>query len=88
VKSPADVVKVNQKVAVTVLSVDPERKRISLSMKKTPALKDHPPVDSEAGHPREKIGKQPKQMGIKPSRDHRESFNNPFAEAFHKQGKT
>jgi uncharacterized protein len=88
VKSPADVVKVNQKVAVTVLSVDPERKRISLSMKKTPALKDHAPADFEAGHPREKIGKQPKQMGIKPSRDHRESFNNPFAEAFHKQGKT
>ena len=33
VKNPADVVKVNQKVSVTVLAVDPERKRISLSMR-------------------------------------------------------
>ncbi|MDO8577819.1 MAG: Tex family protein [Dehalococcoidales bacterium] len=33
VKNPADVVSVNQKVTVTVLAVDVERKRISLSMK-------------------------------------------------------
>jgi uncharacterized protein len=33
IKNPADVVSVNQKVKVTVLSVEPERKRISLSMK-------------------------------------------------------
>jgi uncharacterized protein len=33
VKNPADIVSVNQKVTVTVLSVEPERKRISLSMK-------------------------------------------------------
>ncbi len=33
VKVPTDVVRVNQKVTVTVLAVDPERKRISLSMK-------------------------------------------------------
>lgn len=33
VKNPADVVKVQQKVKVRVLSVDPDRKRISLSMK-------------------------------------------------------
>jgi uncharacterized protein len=33
VKDPHKVVKVNQKVTVTVLDVDPERKRISLSMK-------------------------------------------------------
>lgn len=33
VKDPADVVSINQKVTVTVLTVDPERKRISLSMK-------------------------------------------------------
>jgi len=33
VKNPADVVKVNQRVSVTVLAVDVERKRISLSMK-------------------------------------------------------
>ena len=33
VRNPADVVRVNQKVSVTVLTIDPERKRISLSMK-------------------------------------------------------
>jgi len=33
VKNPADVVSVNQKVTVTVLTIDPERKRISLSMR-------------------------------------------------------
>ena len=33
VKDPADIVKVQQKVTVTVLEVDAERKRISLSMK-------------------------------------------------------
>ncbi len=33
VKNPADVVKVHQKVTVTVLNVDVQRKRISLSMK-------------------------------------------------------
>ncbi|MFC2122246.1 Tex family protein [Bacteroidota bacterium] len=33
VKNPADVVRVNQKVTVTVLTIEPERKRISLSMR-------------------------------------------------------
>jgi uncharacterized protein len=33
VKNPADVVSVNQKVLVTVMTVEPQRKRISLSMK-------------------------------------------------------
>ena len=33
VRTPSDVVKVQQRVSVTVLEVDPERKRISLSMK-------------------------------------------------------
>ncbi len=36
VKNPADVVKVQQKVEVTVMEVDLERNRISLSMKKLP----------------------------------------------------
>jgi len=36
VKTPAEVVSVNQRVTVTVLAVDPERKRISLSMKSPP----------------------------------------------------
>ena len=39
VKDPHQVVKVHQKVKVTVLAVDLERKRISLSMKKEPDKK-------------------------------------------------
>ena len=35
VKNPADIVKVQQKVTVSVLDVDMDRNRISLSMKKT-----------------------------------------------------
>jgi len=38
VRDPAEVVKVQQRVTVTVLSVDLKRKRISLSMKKQPPL--------------------------------------------------
>ena len=38
VKNPAEVVKVQQKVTVTVLEVDPKRKRIALSLKKQPAV--------------------------------------------------
>jgi uncharacterized protein len=36
VRNPADVVKINQKVTVTVLDVDRDRNRISLSMRKDP----------------------------------------------------
>lgn len=36
VKNPSEIVKVNQRVTVTVLNVDIERKRIALSMKKYP----------------------------------------------------
>ena len=39
VKSPAEVVKVQQKVTVTVLEVDAKRKRIALSLKKQPVEK-------------------------------------------------
>ncbi len=41
VKNPADVVKVRQKVMVTVLDVDVKRKRISLSMKKARVNASH-----------------------------------------------
>jgi uncharacterized protein len=40
VKDPNDVVKVHQKVTVTVLDVDMTRKRISLSMKDSPTSTD------------------------------------------------
>jgi uncharacterized protein len=45
VKDPADIVKVHQKVHVTVLDVDTEKRRIKLSMKK-PATKQAPKSES------------------------------------------
>ncbi|MFC2071858.1 Tex family protein [Chloroflexota bacterium] len=46
VKQPADVVRVNQKVTVTVLTIDPERKRISLSMKSDASPIEQPGSDT------------------------------------------
>ena len=54
VKDPNQVVKVQQKVKVTVLSVDLERRRISLSMKREPGKTEKAPkpeVKSSAGKP-------------------------------------
>jgi len=78
VKDPHQVVKVQQKVQVTVLSVDLERKRISLSMKKEPGKKEG--ESKPAGKPslrepsaaKKKVEKTP--------------FNNPFADAFRRKG--
>lgn len=51
VKDPSEVVKVQQKVTVTVLDVDLQRNRISLSMRENPekpaARRDHPPKRQE-----------------------------------------
>jgi uncharacterized protein len=47
VKNPADVVKVQQKVMVTVISVDLERNRIALSLKTKPAV----PLQWQGGQP-------------------------------------
>ncbi|MFC1838568.1 Tex family protein [Thermodesulfobacteriota bacterium] len=71
VKDPHKEAKVNQKVKVTVLDVDLERKRISLSMKKNPEenyKRDH---QKKKTVPRNKPEK--KSMKKKP-----EPFNNPF----------
>lgn len=85
VKSPSDVVKVNQHVDVTVLSVDLARKRISLSMKKTPSMKGHPQADSDDRTSQKQIGKQGNQTHKNPVKESPKPFNNPFADAFHKQ---
>ena len=71
VKKPSDVVKPQQKVTVTVLEVDIDRKRISLSMKKGPGKPEKP----DKGPPNKKPA--PKKREEKPT-----PFNNPFAEAF------
>jgi uncharacterized protein len=46
VKQPTDVVRVNQKVTVTVLTIDPERKRISLSMRSDASPPEQPGSDT------------------------------------------
>jgi len=67
VKNPADIVRVQQKVAVTVLNVDLNRKRISLSMKTFPGEPD-------------KKKKPAAKPAKKPDRQKKGPFNNPFAD--------
>jgi protein Tex len=52
VKNPADIVKVQQKVQVTVLEIDLVRKRISLSMKSRPEINRAEPGKSSGKAPR------------------------------------
>jgi protein Tex len=89
VKTPADVVKVGQKVEVTVLAVDVERKRISLSMKKTPGQKNKPEQTGEtkatAGNQKITPQCQEKRPDRKQGREAPKPFNNPFAEALKKR---
>jgi uncharacterized protein len=78
VKDPAEVVKVQQKVTVTVLDVDRERRRIGLSMRSRPGTK-HKAAKNE----------RPRKPGKRPPRqargDKNRPFNNPFAELLGKQ---
>jgi uncharacterized protein len=72
VKDPAQVVRVQQKVTVTVIGVDLERKRISLSMKTAPGKptpKSRPPAKTQKTKPPSKSKKKAP-----------EPFNNPFAD--------
>ena len=78
VKDPHQVVKVQQRVKVTVLSVDLERKRISLSMKKEP--------DKKPQSEPKKVEKGP--TGKPPARREKKEtgpFNDAFAQAFKRQ---
>ena len=97
VKTPADVVKVSQKVEVTVLEVDEQRKRISLSMKKTPGEKTPGEKTTDKKAPAEPSGTGPAQRkkiepGRPPQRHEKnktrqapQPFNNPFIEALKKK---
>ena len=92
VKNPADVVKVQQHVTVTVLNVDLERKRIALSMKRArepaesgPAEKSKPASPDRTSKP---SGPRPrpapsaaravKKAALPPTK----GFNNPLADFF------
>jgi len=76
VKNPADVVRVQQKVEVTVLEVDMERNRISLSMKTVPGRSPQ----------KEKSSVKSKKPKAAPKNHDRKNtpFNNPFADLLRK----
>ncbi len=72
VKNPADVVRVQQKVAVTVMDVDLNRNRIALSMKAFPGestQKVKPSAKPQKRQPQTQTGRKKKVP-----------FNNPFAD--------
>jgi len=75
VKNPAEVVKVHQKVTVTVLNVDLERKRISLSMKKRQSQPDVVPKGEE----KKKEGGRRDRRQEKGQKQKSNFSNNPFA---------
>jgi uncharacterized protein len=77
VRDPAEVVKVQQQVKVRVVSVDIERKRIALSMKKDPG-----PGESQGFASGERAGNKggrPGKGGGKTPKEEKKPFNNPFA---------
>ena len=84
VKTPSEVVSVQQKVKVTVLEVDLDRRRIALSMRSQPGKK---PQAASANPPKRKSGGRPPAKPAKrgkPAPSGSQPFNNPFAEAFKK----
>ncbi|MDQ5986438.1 MAG: Protein YhgF [Syntrophus sp. SKADARSKE-3] len=83
VKEPLDVVKVGQKVEVTVLNVDLPRKRISLSMKKTRRGQPGGKATLSVKEGRQERSTRPpsgRDQG-KRSKEEVKPFNNPFADA-------
>ena len=74
VKDPRKVVKVNQRVTVTVLGVDLERKRISLSMRKNSDQSKGKETRSSKRSGISDKERRPKKRGTTP-------HNNPFVEA-------
>ena len=77
VKNPHDVLKVNQKVTITVINVDEKRKRISLSMRAKPFEPGRKASDSTSQEERKHVGKDSKTD----RRERKEEPSNPFAKA-------
>jgi uncharacterized protein len=77
VKNPAEVVKVHQKVLVTVLDVDLERRRISLSMKNSQPQPDMVSKGEERKREEKRQDRRQKQKST--------FTNNPFETAFRKR---
>jgi len=74
VKDPAEVVKVQQAVTVTVLEVDLERHRIGLSLRAQPGAARH------GGRPPQERTPPGKAKDRRPAKAAPQPFNNPFAE--------
>ena len=91
VTDPHQVVKVQQKVQVTVLAVDLDRKRISLSLKSAPGEKKTAPVEGSHSSDRQPRDRKPAPGKPAPARQQEKGrkgpqpFNNPFAKAFQKK---
>ena len=79
VSDPHAVVKVNQKVNVTVLDVDLERKRISLSMKTNPDEARAPRSNAEKPEHRASKPSQRKEKAAAPKQEKSSNTSNPFA---------
>jgi uncharacterized protein len=95
VKNPADIVKVQQKVKVTVLEVDIDRKRISLSMKTDAGCSAAVSSETDQRTPTEKkapskSGEPAKNQGNNRNKNQgntqKPSYTSPFAEALLKSG--
>ncbi|MBI4773479.1 MAG: RNA-binding transcriptional accessory protein [Deltaproteobacteria bacterium] len=74
VKNPHEVVKVHQAVRVTVLEVDPERRRIALSMRQSPL-----PENTSSHKKAEQRGSKGKQVPRQNTKVESAGFNTPFA---------
>jgi uncharacterized protein len=83
IKDPGEVLKVNQRVTVTVREVDLARRRISLSMRTgEQAPKDSPEHSAQTKNDHSQKPKQARnERGQKPAPG---PFNNPFAKALRK----
>jgi len=86
VKDPKSVVKVQQRVMVTVLDVDMERSRISLSMKSGEGRLREPSQDlarrQQKGTKRTRRQPDNKPQKKKEKKTSSVPFNNPFTRAF------
>jgi uncharacterized protein len=87
--SPKEVVSVNQRVEVTVLAVDLERNRISLSMRKNPNSLNAEKSSSEGGMDRKNRSDrlQIKSTDSKGNKNLQKPFNSPFTDAFQRSKK-
>ena len=84
VKDPNEIVKVHQKVKVTVIDVDHERKRISLSLKTNPVREKNKKPKINKKNNLQKPSFQKNASLQKKEKKSKKPFNNPFIDVFNK----